>query len=106
MQDNFTASPNEQSNAYAQYFSVDQSDASKAEPPAMGYYRSHTDEFTKFRKTKQDQISVETTRLLLRLERLTGNDENAPKTSNVKERRSTYARDETDGTACAPFAYS
>jgi hypothetical protein len=87
VQDNFTSVPNEQSNIYAQYFSVDQNDSSK-QLPAIGDIRSHNQDFKKFRKHKQDQIATETTRLLLRLERLTSNDENVPKSSNPKERRS------------------
>ncbi|UJR36142.1 hypothetical protein I4U23_028880 [Adineta vaga] len=89
VQDNFTTIPNEQSNIYAQYFSCDQSDSStkQQQHSPYGYISSHNEEFKKFRKNKHDQISLEATCLLLRLERLTSNDENVPKSSNPKERR-------------------
>lgn len=54
----------------------------------MGFSCSYTDKFHKFRKEKHDQTSMETIRLLLRLEQLTSTDENVPKNANTKERRS------------------
>jgi hypothetical protein len=87
VQDNFTTNPNEQLNSYAQFFSSDQSDLPIKQQ--IGYTCSYNDTFKKIRKTKLDQLSIETTRLLLRLERLTSTDEHVPKNANTKERRST-----------------
>jgi hypothetical protein len=89
VQDNFTTIPNEQINIYAPYFSFDQNDSSlKEQQQKIGYSCSHNEKFKTLRKHKHDQISIETTCLLLRLARLTSNDENAPKNTNPKERRS------------------
>jgi len=86
VQDNFTTNnPLEQINNYAQYFSVDSNEI--VLKPIEGYSRSHTDLFHQRRKEKADQIAIETTRLLLRLERLTSTDENVPRNRNTKERR-------------------
>lgn len=87
VQDNFTTNnPLEQINNYAQYFSADSNEI--VLKPMEGYSRSHTDLFHQRRKEKTDQIGIETTRLLLRLERLTSTDENVPRNRNTKERRS------------------
>ncbi|CAF1194385.1 unnamed protein product [Rotaria magnacalcarata] len=86
VQDNFTNIPNEQTNNYAQYFSSDQNDSS-SKPQQIGYIRSYTDRFKKERKAQHDQISIETTRLLLRIEKLISTGENIPKNANTKERR-------------------
>ena len=87
VQDNFsTNNPLEQINSYAQYFSVDPNETTSKS--VEGYSRSYTDAFHKERKKKADQIGIETTRLLLRLERLTSTDENVPRNRNTKERRS------------------
>ncbi|CAF1650816.1 unnamed protein product, partial [Adineta ricciae] len=91
VQDNFTTIPNEQSNIYAQYFSIDPYDSSTKQQQQQhspnGYICSHNEAFKKFRKNKHDQMSLETTCLLLRLERLTSTEESVPKSSNPKERR-------------------
>ena len=91
VQDNFTTNnPLEQINNYAQYFSTDPNEhASKS---VEGYSRSHTDLFHQRRKEKADQIAIETTRLLLRLERLTSTDDNVPRNRNTKERRSNISQ--------------
>ncbi|CAF2387201.1 unnamed protein product [Rotaria sp. Silwood2] len=86
VQDNFTTIPNEQSNTYAQFFSFDQNDSSLKQQQ-IGYIRSYSDKFKKIRKTQHDQISIETTRLLLRLEKLINTGESIPKNANTKERR-------------------
>jgi hypothetical protein len=86
VQDNFTAIPIEQSNNYAQFFSFDQNDFSSKQQ--FGYISSYNEKFKKLRKEKHDQMSIETIRLLLRLEQLTNNSENVPKNANTKERRS------------------
>jgi hypothetical protein len=86
VQDNFTTIPNEQINIYAQYFSFDQNDSSLKQ--SIGHIGSYNDQFKKLRKDKHKQISIDTTRLLLRLEKLTSNEENVPKNANTKERRS------------------
>ena len=90
VQDNFNTNPNDSINTYAQYFVSDS--VTSAAPSADGYTRSHHDKFNKIRKEKLDQISIETTRLLLRLVQLTSIDEHVPKNANTKERRS-----ESDG---------
>lgn len=87
VQDNFTTNnPLEQINNYAQYFSIDANE--NTSKLIEGYSRSHTDLFHQRRKEKADQLAIETTRLLLRLERLTSTDENVPRNRNTKERRS------------------
>ncbi|CAF0855503.1 unnamed protein product [Rotaria sordida] len=86
VQDNFTTVPNEQSNVYTQFFSFDQNDSSLKQQQ-IGYIRSYNDKFKKLRKIEHDQISIETTRLLLRLEKLISNDEDVPKNAKTKERR-------------------
>jgi len=89
VQDNFTTIPIEQSNNYAQFFSFDQNDYSlKEKKQQFGYICSYNEKFKKLRKEKHDQISMETIRLLLRLEQLTSTNENIPKNTNTKERRS------------------
>jgi len=89
VQDNFTAIPIEQSNNYAQFFSFDQNDfSSKQQKQQFGCICSYNEKFKKLRKEKHDQMSIETIRLLLRLEQLTNNNENVPKNANTKERRS------------------
>ncbi|CAF1476065.1 unnamed protein product [Adineta steineri] len=87
VQDNFTAAPTEQTNIYAQYFSFDQNDTSLKQQQQIGFIGSHNEHFKKLRKQNNEQISRDTFRLLLRLGKLTTNDENAPKNSNPKERR-------------------
>jgi rabenosyn-5 len=87
VQDNFTTIPTEQPNNYSQFFSFDQNSTSSKSQPQLGYICSYNDELKKFRKEKHDQTSMETIRLLLRLEQLTSNDENVPKNTNTKERR-------------------
>ncbi|CAF0818412.1 unnamed protein product [Rotaria sp. Silwood1] len=86
VQDNFTTIPNEQTNVYAQFFSFDQNDSSLKQQQ-IGYIRSYNDKFKKIRKTQNDQISIEITRLLLRLEKLISISESIPKNTNTKERR-------------------
>lgn len=88
VQDNFNVLPTEQPNNYSQFFSFDPNDLSLNRPIQMGLNCSYTDKFHKFRKEKHDQTSMETIRLLLRLEQLTSTDENVPKNANTKERRS------------------
>ncbi len=88
VQDNFTTIPTEQPNNYSQFFSFDQNSTSSKSQSQLGHIRSYNDELKKFRKEKHDQTSMETIRLLLRLEQLTSNDENVPKNTNTKERRS------------------
>lgn len=85
--DNFTATPNEQSNTYSQYFSFDQNDLSSKQQQ-IGFIRSFNDRFKKERKIQHDQVSIETTRLLLRLGKLISTGDNIPKNANTKERRS------------------
>lgn len=88
VQDNFTVIPTEQPNNYSQFFSVDQNNILPNGQFQMGFSCSYTDKFHKYRKEKHDQTSMETIRLLLRLEQLTSSDENVPKNANTKERRS------------------
>jgi hypothetical protein len=88
VQDNFTTIPTEQSTNYAQFFSFDQNNFSLKQKQQFGYIRTFNDKFKKIRKEKHDQMSMETIRLLLRLEQLTSNNENIPKNANTKERRS------------------
>ena len=92
VQDNLTTIPNEQSNIYAQYFSSDFDDSFSQQTQQIGYIHSYNDRFNKLRKAKHNQISIETTRLLLRLQQLTSNDDNIPKTTNTKERRSKISK--------------
>ncbi len=86
VQDNFTTVANEQPINYAQFFSFDQNDYLSKQQ--LGHISSYNDKFKKLRKDKHDQTSIETIRLLLRLEQLTNNQENVPKNNNTKERRS------------------
>jgi len=92
VQGNFTTNSTEPTNLYASFFSFDPND----QPPggqqknSSGFNRSHTDKFKKLRKEKLDQISIDTTRLLLRLEQLISTDEQVPRNANTKERRSEW----------------
>lgn len=89
VQDNFTTLPTEQINNYAQFFSYEQNDYTTVnQKQQSGFVCSYNDKFKKLRKEKHDQISMETIRLLLRLEQLTSTNENVPKNANTKERRS------------------
>lgn len=88
VQDNFNVLPTEQTNNYSQFFSFDPNDVPSNGQTPMGLSCSYTDKFHKFRKEKHDQTSMETIRLLLRLEQLTSTDEHIPKNANTKERRS------------------
>ena len=90
VQDNFSTTAAEQLNSYAPYFSFDSS-----YPPSKqteGYSRSFNDQFHRIRKARLDQISIETARLLLRLEQLTSTGDQVPKNGNTKERRSKFRR--------------
>jgi hypothetical protein len=88
VQDNFTTIPTEQPNNYSQFFSFDQNPTSSKSEQRLGYICSYNDKFKKLRKEKHEQTSMETIRLLLRLEQLISNDEHVPKNANTKERRS------------------
>lgn len=88
VQDNLTVSSNEQAKSYAQYFSFTPNDGSTQQ--SNGYLRSFTDQFKSKRKERSDQISIETAKLLLRLEQLISSESHVPKNSNTKERRSKW----------------
>ena len=86
VQDNLTVSAVEQPSGYSQFFSYHSIDDYPRQ--IQGFSRSFTDQFIQKRKEKLDQLSIETTRLLLRLEQLTSSESHVPKNRNTKERRS------------------
>ena len=88
VQDNFTTIPIEQSNNYSQFFASESANSSSKSQPQIGFVCSYNDKFKKLRKEKHDQTSMETIRLLLRLEQLISHEEHVPKNTNTKERRS------------------
>lgn len=85
VQDNFSPIPTEQITNYAQYFSSDSTSSFK---PEFGHNRSLNECFFQTRKEKHNQTEMETVRLLVPLAQLISTNDDVPKNSNTKERRS------------------